>query len=82
MPERERLLARTFVDVADTLVSDFDVVEFLSLLTIRCVELFDLGAAGLLLMSPSGGIEVAAASRPEHGAPRPLRAPPRRGTLR
>ncbi len=62
MPEREQLLARTFVDVADTLVSDFDVVEFLSLLTTRCVELFDLGAAGLLLMSPSGGIEVAAAS--------------------
>jgi GAF domain-containing protein len=56
------LLARTFVDVADTLVSDFDVVELLTLLTTRCVELFDLGAAGLLLMSPSGGIEVAASS--------------------
>ena len=62
MPERELLLARTFVDVADTLVSDFDVVEFLTLLTTRCVELFDLAGAGLLLMDPSGGIEVAAAS--------------------
>ena len=33
MSERETLLARTFVDVADTLVVDFDVLEFLTVLT-------------------------------------------------
>ena len=62
MPERETLLARTFVDAADTLVNDFDVVEFLTLLTTRCVELFELGAAGLLLVAPAGAIDVGASS--------------------
>ena len=43
MPTRSDLLARTFVDVADTLVADFDIVDFLTVLTRRCVDLFDLG---------------------------------------
>jgi GAF domain-containing protein len=62
MPEREVLLARTFVDVADTLVDDFDVVDFLTVLTTRTVELFELSEAGLLLADPSGGVNVAASS--------------------
>ena len=62
MAEREELLARTFVDVADTLVADFDVVDFLTLLATRCVELFDLSAAGLLLADPARGLRVAATS--------------------
>jgi transcriptional regulator with GAF, ATPase, and Fis domain len=62
MPNREELLNRTFVDVADTLVADFDIVEFLTLLAARCVELFDLAAAGLLLADPQGGVSVAASS--------------------
>jgi len=33
MPVREALLTRTFVELADTLVADFDVVELLTLLS-------------------------------------------------
>jgi ANTAR domain/GAF domain len=59
---REDLLARTFVTVADTLVADFDIVDFLTVLTVRCVELFDLAAAGLLLSDTADGVRVAASS--------------------
>ena len=59
---RSELLARTFVDVADTLVADFDVVDFLTLLTTRTVELFELSEAGLLLADPAGTVNVAASS--------------------
>ena len=58
----QKLLTRTFVDVADTLVADFDIVEFLTLLAARCVKLFDLAAVGLLLADPQGGVSVAASS--------------------
>jgi hypothetical protein len=55
-------MARTFVDVADTLVDDFDLVEFLTMLTVRCVDLFDLAAAGLMLSDAVDGVRVAASS--------------------
>jgi GAF domain-containing protein len=63
--QRETLLARTFVDVADTLVADFDVVDFLTVLTSRCIELFDLSEAGLLLADLPRGLRVAASSSHE-----------------
>jgi transcriptional regulator with GAF, ATPase, and Fis domain len=65
VPDRHELLTRTFVDVADTLVDDFDIVEFLTLLTTRCVELFELSAAGLLLADSQGSLGVAASSNDE-----------------
>jgi GAF domain-containing protein len=58
---REALLAQTFVELADTLVDDFDVVELLTLLADRCVEVLDVSAAGLLL-APEGDLRVVAAS--------------------
>ncbi len=62
MAARGDRLAQTFVDVADTLVADFDIVDFLTVLTVRCVELFDLAAAGLLLSDAADGVRVAASS--------------------
>jgi len=59
---REALLARTFVELADTLVDDFDVVELLTLLAHRCVDVFDVDAAGLMLAAPDGGLRVVASS--------------------
>jgi len=59
---RETLLARTFVELADSLVDDFDVVELLSLLTDRCIDVLDVGAAGVMLVSPSGDLKVIASS--------------------
>jgi GAF domain-containing protein len=57
-----RLLSDTFVDLADTMVADFDVIDFLHLLTDRSVELLDASAAGVLLADPRGELRVAAAS--------------------
>jgi uncharacterized protein YigA (DUF484 family) len=42
-------MAQTFVELADTLVADYDLMEFLQTLTERCVELLEVDAAGLLL---------------------------------
>jgi GAF domain-containing protein len=59
---RETLLARTLVELADTLVADFDVVELLTLLTDRCVEVLGVGAVGLMLAGPDGELRVMASS--------------------
>jgi GAF domain-containing protein len=59
---RELLLARTLVELADTLVADHDVIDFLYLLCDRAVELLDADAAGVLLLDSAGGLEVAASS--------------------
>jgi len=62
---REAVLARTLVELADTLVDDFDVVELLTLLTDRCVEVLDVAAAGLMLVAPEGDLRVVASSSEE-----------------
>lgn len=62
MMPRETNLARTFVQLADTLVADFDVVELLTVLTDRCVEMLDVSAAGLMLLAPEGDLRVMASS--------------------
>jgi GAF domain-containing protein len=59
---RETLLARTFVDVSDTLVADFDVLDFLTVLAGRCVELLGVSEAGLMLADADGVLRVAASS--------------------
>jgi transcriptional regulator with GAF, ATPase, and Fis domain len=59
---REQLLARVFVELADTLVADFDVIEFLNLLTERCVQVLEVDAAGLLLTDQADHLQVLAAS--------------------
>lgn len=65
MKSREQLLASTFVDLADTLVADFDVVDFLHTLVSRSVELLDANAAGIMLADLRGGLKVMASSTEE-----------------
>lgn len=55
-------MAETFVELADTLVLGFDVIDFLHTLTIRCVELLDVDAAGILLADQRGTLNMIAAS--------------------
>jgi transcriptional regulator with GAF, ATPase, and Fis domain len=57
-----QLLADTFVELTDTMVADFDVIDFLHVLTDRSVQLLDVSAAGLLLADPRGPLRVVAAS--------------------
>src|SRR4051794_36038275 len=57
---REQRLAEVFVELADTLVEEFDVVDFLQTLTERCVELVDTDAAGLMLTDQRGNLQVVA----------------------
>ncbi len=59
---RERRLVETFVEVADTLVDDFDVIDLLHLLAERCVQLLDVDAAGIMLIDQRGNLHAAAAS--------------------
>jgi len=59
---REALLARALVELADTLVADFDVVELLTRLADRCVDVLGVGAAGLMLAGPDGELRVMASS--------------------
>jgi transcriptional regulator with GAF, ATPase, and Fis domain len=58
----ERQVTDVFVEMADTLVDDFDLIDFLQLLTERCVQLLDVSAAGLLLTDQRGALRVTAAS--------------------
>jgi hypothetical protein len=56
------LLSDTFVGLADTMIADFDVIDFLHMLTDRSVRLLSVSAAGVVLADPRGDLRVAAAS--------------------
>jgi GAF domain-containing protein len=55
-------LAKVFVEVSDTLVDEFDLIEFLHMLTTRTADLVNATAAGLLLVDQHGRLEFMAAS--------------------
>jgi transcriptional regulator with GAF, ATPase, and Fis domain len=57
----ERLVT-TFVDLADSLVDDYDVIDLLHRLTERCVELLQVDAAGIVLGDQRGRLNLAASS--------------------
>lgn len=59
---REQRLARVFVELADTLVAEFDVIDFLHTLTDRSVELLGADAAGLMLADQRGNLRLIASS--------------------
>jgi GAF domain-containing protein len=59
---REQLLGSAMVELADTLVSDFDLTDLLHTLTGHCVSILDAAAAGVMIVDPGGALRVVAAS--------------------
>jgi len=58
--ERQRRVMDTFVELADTLASDYEVAEFLQVLVERCAELLGADTAGVLLETSTGDLRLAA----------------------
>lgn len=61
-PSREGALVDAFVNLADTLVAEYDVVDLLSTLAQQSRDLFTATDAGILLTDADGRLEVLAAS--------------------
>lgn len=60
--DRERRVIEAFVALSDTLLDDFDVLDFLHMLVLRCVDLLDAATAGLMLADGRGALQVMASS--------------------
>jgi GAF domain-containing protein len=61
-PDREQLLSRAFVSLADTLVADYDVIALLDQLVGHCAQLLAVDAVGLLLADARRELRVVATS--------------------
>jgi GAF domain len=59
---READVVQSLVDLADTLVADYDVVDVLTGLADRCVKVLGVSAAGVMLASPNGDLRLVASS--------------------
>jgi GAF domain-containing protein len=59
---REAEVVQSLVELADTLVDDYDVIDVLSGLADRCVRLLGASAAGVMLAAPSGELRLVASS--------------------
>ena len=59
---READVVKALVEMADTLVDDYDVIDVLTGLAERCVNLLGVAAAGVMLASPDGDLRVVASS--------------------
>jgi GAF domain-containing protein len=59
---REQRLTEIFVEVADSLIDDFDLIDFLQQLSVRCMELVDVAAVGILLADQHDILQTMAAS--------------------
>jgi GAF domain-containing protein len=62
---QQQQLAEAFVDLADTLVDQYDIVEFMHRLSDHCVTLLDAAASGLMLGDHQGNLSVIGASAEE-----------------
>ncbi|MHB8243501.1 MAG: hypothetical protein ACYDHN_16120 [Solirubrobacteraceae bacterium] len=59
---REEQIVATFVELADTMVDDFDVIEFLHRVVQRSMDLLGCAEVGLLLANAAGTLQVMASS--------------------
>jgi GAF domain-containing protein len=59
---REKLLIRAFVELADTLVDDYDIIDLLDRLAGHCVDLLAADAAGILLADAQDNLRVVAST--------------------
>jgi len=59
---REARVTEIFVEVADSLTDDFDLMDFLQQLSVRCMELLNVAACGILLADAHGSLHTIAAS--------------------
>ncbi|MEU7261625.1 MULTISPECIES: GAF and ANTAR domain-containing protein [Streptomyces] len=59
---REARITAALIDLADTLVDDFDPAEFLYRVAEHCMDLLDIGDAGVMLALPGGPLRLVAAS--------------------
>lgn len=59
---RERNVIKTFVALSDTLVDDYDIVDFAQTLVESSATLFDAVSAGLVLADAGGALEVLAST--------------------
>lgn len=60
--DHEPELAEALVDLADTLVDDYDVLDLLDRLTGNCVRLLPVDAAGIVLSDQRGHLRVVSSS--------------------
>ncbi|TJZ91498.1 GAF and ANTAR domain-containing protein, partial [Actinacidiphila oryziradicis] len=59
---REHRVTEVFVEVADSLIDDFDLIDFLQQLSVRCMELLNVAAVGILLADQHDMLQTMAAS--------------------
>ena len=59
---REKQLIETFVEIADTMVGGYDVVDLLYRLVSRCSVIFEAADAGILLRTEGQPLEVVAST--------------------
>ncbi|GAA3123388.1 hypothetical protein JOF29_008580 [Kribbella aluminosa] len=62
MSASDRRVREVFIELSDTLVDDFDIIEFLDRLAARCSELLGVSACGILLADHHGVLSLVAAS--------------------
>jgi transcriptional regulator with GAF, ATPase, and Fis domain len=62
MSASDRRVREVFIELADTLVDDFDIIDFLDRLAELCSELLGVSACGILVVDHLGALNLVAAS--------------------
>src|SRR5919198_1224278 len=62
MSAGDQRIREAFVELADTLVADYDVIDFLHVLTLRTTALLDVTACGVMVVDHRQALNLVAAS--------------------